>query len=135
MVLHFNTLTATTMRFGIGNATSAAPTDGAYFEFIGGTDTTVFCLCRTAANATARSDTTYVPSVGAGIYPSFRVRRITNHSIGFTVNNLTEVVITTTPGTDDPAIPMTGFVQLTNTAAANKSLYVDFFELRDNVGR
>ncbi len=134
-VLHFNTLTTTTMRFGIGNATTAAPTEGAYFEFIGGTDTTIFCLCRTIANATARSDTTYVPSVSAGVFPSFRVRRITNHSIGFTVNTLAEVVITTTPGNNDPEIPMTGFVQLTNTAASDKSLLVDFFELRDNVGR
>lgn len=134
-ILHFNALdSSTTIRFGVGNGTTGAPTEGAYFEHLG-TDTNFFGEARTVANAATRVDTLYTPSTGGGVYPTFRVRRITTNVIGFQVNNGTEKTITTSVGTNDPELPLTPFIQVINSSAAAKTIDLDYLEIQDAVSR
>lgn len=120
--------TNTTFRCGIGNTQPAAASVANYTDMIGferiTTDTTnLFGVVKVGAtnNRTAALITNFT----AATWYKLRVRRINSTTIGFTVNNGTEVTTTVTA----PTSAMQPFIQIATSAAAAKTLDVDAADL------
>lgn len=118
---------ATRVRIGVANSCfSDPPSDGMYFEKLSA-DTNYFRVTRSGGTQT-RTDTTFATSTA---FRRFRVRRIDGTTIGFTLDSNAEQTNTTN-------IPTTGMnvcFQLVNSAAANKTLDADSFQMTIAVTR
>lgn len=111
----------TTVRIGQMNASTAnPPTNGIYIEKLDG-DTNWFCITRSGGVET-RVDSSVAVST------SFAVHSYTRNSSGvqFKINNVNVCSLMTTNITTTLLTPA---VQITNSAAANKTIDVDYFQL------
>lgn len=117
-----STDTDTTIRVGIGNAsTDDPPANGVYFEKLGA-DTNWFAVTRDAGVQT-RTDTGVAVT---STWMRFRVRRVDATTIGFSLNSGTEQTHTA----NIPTVALNPFIAISNNAAsANKSIDIDQFSL------
>lgn len=112
----------TTARIGYLNLTSASPPDnGVYFEKLDA-DTTWFCVTRDGAAGPARVDTGVAVNTG---FNTFRIVRTTT-GVDFYLNN---VFITTMTASIPSSTSVSPCFQIVNSAAAAKTLDVDYFQL------
>lgn len=122
-----NTDGNTTIRIGAANGVAANPPDnGIYFEKLDA-DTTWFAVSR-AATVETRTNTNIPVAVSFG---DFRYKR-TSLGIEFSINN---VVVVTHGLTTAPAGLISPYVFVINSAAAAKTLDVDYFEMASTVTR
>jgi hypothetical protein len=119
-VVRLNTNDAnTTVRVGMGaNCAANPPAAGIYFEKLAA-DTNWFRITRSGAVQT-RTDHGVAVSTG---WIKFRIRRINGTTLGFSINGGTEAQVTA----NIPTVGLTPHVAITNTAAADKNIDVDFF--------
>lgn len=127
-IIQFVSLDAnTTIRIGAVNAISANPPDfGIYFEKLDG-DTTLFCVARTSAVET-RVDTGYTPlvnNIAVLMYRRFSDR------VEYYINGQLVGTITT----NVPAGLISPIASIINSAAAAKTIVVDYFEMVSEVTR
>lgn len=117
-----NTDSNTTMRLGLGgDALADPPANGMYFEKLGA-DTNWFVVTRAASTET-RTDTGVAV---AGAWTRFRIRRVDSSTIGFSLNDATEIEHTT----NIPTVDLNPFTGISNNAqAANKFWDHDRFSL------
>ena len=106
--------------FNAGGTTSDPPTSGIYFERLAG-DTQWFCVSRSASTQTrstavASSDTNW---------HRFRLRRVDGSTIGCSIDGGTEQTNTT----NIPSVATKMVMQEKTTAAAAKSLDIDYVDL------
>jgi hypothetical protein len=114
--------TDTRVRIGLidGNPTVVTPTNGIYFEKLPA-DTNWFIVAR-SADVETRVDTTIAIDTA---FHKFRIRRASSTEIAYQIDeNAEQTIATNVPaGTLEPAL------HLSNIAAANKTLDVDFYDL------
>lgn len=111
----------TTMRFGVGNSIVAnPPSEGIYFEKLDG-DTNWFCITRTTSLET-RTDSTIAVNTS---FNEFKYRR-TSGQVDFLING-TQVCSHTTRLSSALVDP---FTQIVNSAAADKTMDLDYFQLQ-----
>lgn len=112
----------TEARFGLSlDWTLLAAASGIYVEKKAA-DTQWFGVCR---NAAAESRTAALGTVDTG-WHKFRIRRIDASTIGFTLDAGTELTL----ATNIPTAAQLPGTQLTNTAAADKTIDYDLFRMR-----
>jgi hypothetical protein len=114
-----NTILQAGLSFNPGTAT---PGHGMYIEKQAA-DTSWFGVCRASS---VQTRTSALATVSTN-WVKFRIRRVDASTIGFTLDSGTEQLITTN-------IPTTGtgmhpFVTLSNTAAADKNVDLDYFHI------
>jgi hypothetical protein len=121
-LVRVNTVDAnTTVRLGLGNNSAGnPPTDGIYIEKLAA-DTSWFGVTRAASSETR---TAALATVTAG-WVKLRMRRVSATQIGFTVDNAAEVLATATI----TGVASCALAQITNTAAADKTVDLDYFAL------
>jgi hypothetical protein len=115
----------TTLRVGVMDDLTSAPTDGIYFERLAA-DTNWFCVTRASSTET-RTDTGVA---GDTNWHTFTIERTATSAI-FTLDGTVESTQTTNLSTSN-LIPA---VQMTNTAAADKSYDIDYAEITIEVTR
>ena len=112
----------TNLKIGLmSDFTTSSPVRGAYFEKLAA-DTQWFGVTRESSTQTR---TAAIANVTTG-WVKLRVRRIDGSSIGFTLDGGTEVVATTNLPTSDVS---PGY-QVWNSAAANKTIDIDYFHMK-----
>jgi hypothetical protein len=113
--------TNTATRFGISNSPNTAPpSSGVYIEkdFA---DTSWFGVAR---NGGTQSRTAALATVTTG-WIKLRVRRVDASNVGFSVDDGAEVTL----NTNIPTSGMSPYCQITNNAAASKTVDIDYFEM------
>lgn len=112
----------TTVRLGVGNpAFGVAPPDhGIYFEKLDG-DTNWFCITRSSAVET-RTDSGIAVNTSFNTFAYFNM----NGSVAFQLNNATVCTHTT----NIPTVVIMPWTHIINSAAADKTLDHDYFQLR-----
>lgn len=116
----------TTARVGAGYLVNLAqPTNGQYFEKLDA-DTNWFCVTR-AAGVQTRTDT------GVAVNTAFHTFSIirTGSSVRFELDG----VVVATHTTHIPSQALTPAIQIINSAAADKTIDLDYFELEYEVSR
>lgn len=117
----------TTIRIGAGNAVSAnPPNNGIYFEKLDA-DTNWFCVSR-AATIETRTPTNVPITV---TFTDFQYKLI-GTGVEFYINN---VLVSTHDLTTVPSVFIGPFMFIINSAAAAKTLDVDYFEMASTVTR
>lgn len=116
-----NTIDAnTTTRIGSGDPVSSnPPTDGIYFEKLDA-DTNWFCVTR-AAGAQTRTDT---GSAIAVAFDKLEYKRTTSN-VEFMIDN----ALVCTHTTNIPTSPISALTQIINSAAAAKTIDIEYFQL------
>jgi hypothetical protein len=110
----------TTLRVGAALDWAAnPPAAGVYLEKLDA-DTNWFVVARAAGTET-RTDTTIATGTG---WINLRIRRLSSTSVGYRVNYGTELTI----ATNVPATALQYGVQIVNSAAASKTVDLDYFE-------
>jgi hypothetical protein len=118
----------TTFRCGLAGSANALPSNGVYFEKLDA-DTNWFA-CTRASNVSTRTDMGQATNTN---WRRLRVRRISGTQYGFTIDNGTEVVLTSGYPTAGTALgPM---IQIVNSAAVTKYYQIDFFSMTVGVTR
>ena len=117
--------TAIITRYGIfwigENVIANPPTTGVYFERLD-TDTNWFGVCRNV-NVQTRID---MGVAGDLLFHRFRIRRVDASTIGFTIDNGTELTINTNvPNTTQATFPV---FECGATTATGKDIDIDFFD-------
>lgn len=113
----------TTLRIGSANSVAAnPPANGVYFEKLDA-DTNLFCITR-AATVQTRTDT------GVAVNTSFNTLSMTRNSSGvlFYLNN----ALVCTHTTNIPTQFISPYVFIINSAAASKTVDVDYFQIMMN---
>lgn len=117
----------TTFRIGAVNSISASPPDfGIYFEKLDA-DTTLFCVARTSTVET-RVNTGYTLIANNTAILSYK--RLSDR-VEYYINGQLVVTITT----NIPAALISPCMQIINSAAASKTIIVDYFEMTSEVTR
>lgn len=111
----------TTQRVGLGTVVSAAPTDGIYLEKLDA-DTAWFVNCRSGGVETRTTTGVNVDTA----WHRLQIRRVNATTIGFTLDNGAEITI----ATNVPTAALHSMFQMVNSAAAAKTLDVDFWRYR-----
>lgn len=121
-IARLNTNDANTLvRVGLASDPSANPAaSGIYFEKLAA-DTSWFGVTRAASS---QNRTAALLAASAG-WVKFRIRRVDSTHIAFSVNGGAETQVTLTI----PTVAVAPFVQILNSAAATKSIDVDYFDL------
>lgn len=119
--------TSTVLRLGLtldpASHTAAAPTsDGIYFERLAA-GTTWHGLTRAASTSTATAN---MDATGTANWVRLTIRRVNGTTIGFQINNGTEVTATATI----PTVFLNPFALIDNNASVNgQGMWVDYFGL------
>lgn len=121
-LVRLNTNDANTLvRAGIANSSASnPPTGGAYIEKVEA-DTQWFGVCRAGGSQTR---TAALANVTTG-WIKLRIRRVDSTTIGFSLDDGTEVTLATNVPTD----AQTWFVQIRNSTGASKTIDIDYVEL------
>jgi len=96
------------------------PADGIYVEKLEA-DTSWFGVTRSASSETR----TAALAACSTSWVKFRVWRLNATTVGFTVNDGTEVTATATV----TSLPISPMIQIRNSAAADKTIDFDFFDI------
>ncbi len=112
--------TDTAVRFGLQSTNANPPSDGIFFEKVYA-DTNWFAVCRASA-AQTRSDMSVATAVA---WVALRIRRINGTTIGFTINNGTEVTI----NSNVPTAGLSPLCLIINQSAVSKTVQIDYWEL------
>lgn len=112
---------ATLAQLGLNsNPATGVPVDGIYIEKLAA-DTSWFGVTRAASTQTRTAALATVTTN----FVKFRLRRLDANTIGFTVDNGAEVTATT----NVPTAALHPFLLIFNSAAANKTVDIDYFHL------
>lgn len=127
-IVQFTSIDAnTTIRIGAVNAITANPPDfGIYFEKLDG-DTTLFCVARTSAVET-RVDSGY--TLSANNIATLSYKRLSDR-VEYYINGQLVATITT----NVPSALISPIASIINSAAAAKTVIVDYFEMTSEVTR
>jgi hypothetical protein len=126
-VLALHTMdTDTSIRFGLLDGYSGFnPTQGIWFEKAGAA-TAWYVACKDGSGTTG---STALAAPVADTYQRFRIRRINSTTIGFTIGDLANGASDYTITANVPTKALTPMLLLLNTAAADKSVDIDWFQL------